>query len=157
MDEVLQPCLNVPAYYPVAACSCCSIMVVKLNFLAQSKQQDITYAINSCACYLNNLHLVHYQAVKCIGHYLYGSCNRGLVFPTPNNINQLDAYIDSDFNGGGSWSKHTPSYYATPPSPVLVFCHELLLKMFNSYDEWLAYKKKQKCNLDLWLCIITVI
>ena len=89
--------------YPKTACSYRSIMG-KLNFLAQSTQPDITYAVNSCARFLNNPNFVHYQAIKCIGCYLYGTHDKGLVL-APTNINRLDAYIDSDF--AGSWSKST--------------------------------------------------
>jgi len=102
MEEVLHPCPNANPY-PLNKCSYC-LIVGKLNFLVQSTHPDITYAINMCTCYLNNPNLMHYQAVKCIGHYLYGTCDKGLIL-TPTNENQLCAYIDSDF--AGSWLKHT--------------------------------------------------
>jgi len=71
--------------YPLSTPNYRSI-IGKLNFLAQSTRPDISYAVNSCAHYLNSLNNKHYLAVKQIGRYLYGTCMKGLILtPTPEN------------------------------------------------------------------------
>jgi len=100
--EVLHPHPDaVP--YPKTAPNYRSI-IGKLNFLAQSARPDISYAVNSCARYLNNPNQMYYLAAKQIGHYLYGTRMKGLIL-TPTPENRLSAYVDSDF--AGSWSKLT--------------------------------------------------
>ena len=56
----------------------CSV-IGKLNFLEKSTCPDITYAVHQCACFSADPKQSHVDAVKCIGQYLKGTPNEGIM------------------------------------------------------------------------------
>ena len=77
-------------------------VIGKLLFLEKSTRPDLTYAVHQCARFSHDPKVEHGNAVKCIGRYLKGTLDQGLIMkPDPNC--KLDLHVDADF--AGNWDK----------------------------------------------------
>ena len=69
-----------------------------LMYLANNSRPDIAHAVHACARYTHSPRKSHATAVKHILRYLKGTINKGMIIK-PNNQQNLDCYVDSDFAG----------------------------------------------------------
>ena len=69
-----------------------------LMYLANNTRPDIAHAVHACARYTHHPKKSHATAVKHILRYLKGTADKGMVI-NPNNRDELDCYVDSDFAG----------------------------------------------------------
>ena len=69
-----------------------------LMYLANNTRPDIAHAVHACARYTHQPKKSHATAVKHILRYLKGTSSKGMVIK-PNNIHELNCYVDSDFAG----------------------------------------------------------
>ena len=51
-----------------------------LNFLDAGSRSDIAYATHQCARFAAEPKVEHGKAVRWLGRYLKGTCNRGMTF-----------------------------------------------------------------------------
>jgi hypothetical protein len=72
-------------------------VIGKLNYLEKSTRPDLAYAVHQCARFSERPKEEHSKAIKLIGRYLLGTCDKGLIFK-PNN-NSFECYCDADFSG----------------------------------------------------------
>ena len=73
-------------------------VIGKLNFLEKSTCPDITYAIHQCARFSADPKQSHTDAVKCIGQYLKGTPNEGIMLHR-NMQQSFQCWVDADFSG----------------------------------------------------------
>ncbi len=66
-----------------------SSVVGMLLYLSGHTRPDITFAVNCCACYKHS----HELALKCIGHYLKQTSDRGMVMGPSSDVCKIDAVI----------------------------------------------------------------
>jgi hypothetical protein len=100
--------------------SYCSI-IGKLNFLAQNRQPDITFAVHQCARFVSNPNQTHQAAVKHLRRYILGTQDKGLVL-SPNYHHCLTAYVDADF--AGLWHKDYAHLHKTALSRTgFILCY----------------------------------
>ena len=59
---------------------------------------DCSFAVHQCACYTFAPKASHVTALKCIGHYLKGMVDKGLILD-PHEDLTIDCYPDADFAG----------------------------------------------------------
>jgi hypothetical protein len=57
---------------------------------------DIAFATHQCACYTFAPKQLHEDALKCIGRYLKGTLDKGLIL-RPSDDLKIDCYPDADF------------------------------------------------------------
>ena len=71
-------------------------IVGQLNYLQGHSQSDITMATSQCARYVHNPKRSYELALICIGRYLKGTLDKGLIFK-PVNAESLrtDVYVDT--------------------------------------------------------------
>jgi hypothetical protein len=69
------------------------------------------FAVSQCARYTHNPCQKHEQALECIGQYLKGTRDKGLILqPCIDGVLKIDAYVDADFAGmWGYKCKQDPS------------------------------------------------
>jgi len=71
---------------------------------------DISYAVHQVNQFISSPRHLYLAAVWRIIHYLYGSPNRGLFFPTSSSF-QLVAYSDANWAGCSDTRRSTMSWY----------------------------------------------
>ena len=101
-----------------------------MNYLKKCTHSDITYAVHQCARFSIDPQLEHGQAVKWLGRYLYGTCDKGLILQPLNAEGELlDLYADSDF--AGNWDSEIAesdlSTACSHTSYILFYCRRPLL------------------------------
>ena len=69
-----------------------------LMYLANNTRPDIAHAVHACARYTHFPKKSHATAVKHILRYLKGTNGKGMIIK-PNDIQELNCYVDSDFAG----------------------------------------------------------
>ena len=69
-----------------------------LMYLANKIRPDIAHAVHACARYTHFPKKSHATAVKHILRYLKGTNDKGMIIK-PNDIQELNCYVDSDFAG----------------------------------------------------------
>jgi hypothetical protein len=74
-----------------------SSVIGMLLYLGHSRP-DISFATHQCARYTHSPKQSHEDALICIGRYLKGTFQRGLVL-TPSDTFKIDCYPDADFAG----------------------------------------------------------
>lgn len=75
---------------------------------------DISHAVSMVSRYMNNPGKVHWQAVKWILRYIYGTVDVGLKFErNKTGGNHLVGYVDSDFAGDLDKRRSTTGYVFT--------------------------------------------
>ena len=73
----------------------------QLNYLQGHSRSDITMANSQTAQYIHNPNRSHELALICIGRYLKGTLDKGLIFkPTDTESLQTDIYVDAFFTCG---------------------------------------------------------
>jgi hypothetical protein len=72
------------------------LVIGKLNCTAQNMRPTIRFAIHQCARYSSNPMALHKLAVKCLGQYLLGTQDKGLILHPTKNF-KLDMFVDADF------------------------------------------------------------
>jgi len=77
-------------------------VIGKLNYIAQNRRPDISFAVHQCAQYSSNPTALHELAVKHIGHYLLNTKDKGLIMH-PTQDFKLDMFVDADFAGMWHW------------------------------------------------------
>ena len=96
--KILQPELDAPDYEPSFHYQS---IIGKLNYLEKSTRPDLAYAVHQCARFSSNPKHLHADAVKCIGRYLLGTKDKGLILcPTRHSF---DCWVDANFVG--NWNK----------------------------------------------------
>ena len=72
-----------------------------LNYLQENSQSDITLTTSQYAHYVHNPKRLHKLALSCIGQYLKGTLDKGLIFkPVDAESLQIDVYVDVVFACG---------------------------------------------------------
>jgi hypothetical protein len=88
-------------------------IVGKLNYLEKGTRADISYIANQCARFAVEPKKEHREAIRWLGRYLKGTCDKGLVLK-PDGISGLEVYVNADFvETGTQW---TPCQ-GTAPNP----------------------------------------
>jgi hypothetical protein len=85
----------------------------ELQFLANSTQPDIAFAVNRLATYTVNLSLQHVAALKRILRYLAGTKNLGITYSkTANNpdINTFHGFADAAIANHDDYNQHQVTY-----------------------------------------------
>ena len=76
----------------------CLPIVGQLNYLQGHSQSDSTLATSQCARYVHNPKRSHELVLICIGRYLKGTLDKGLIFkPVEAESLQTDVYVDEAF------------------------------------------------------------
>ena len=70
-----------------------------LAYLMGSVCQELAMAVHQCARFSIDPKRSHEQVVMCIGKYLIGTKDKGIIY-TPDPTLGLDVYVDTDFAGG---------------------------------------------------------
>ncbi|XP_022151713.1 uncharacterized protein LOC111019625 [Momordica charantia] len=70
---------------------------------------ELAYSVNKVGQFMHAPSLVHWQAVKCILHYLRGTIDHGLIFHKPKDLS-LQGYVDSDWASDPDDRKSTSGY-----------------------------------------------
>nr|GFA36965.1 retrovirus-related Pol polyprotein from transposon TNT 1-94 [Tanacetum cinerariifolium] len=83
-----------------------------LMYLMVCTRPDIAYAVSIVSEYLANLVKNHWEAVKWILKYLWGTANVGLIYGTNRgNHKNVIGFVDSDYakdsDKGGTWTQVT--------------------------------------------------
>jgi hypothetical protein len=73
-------------------------VVGKLNYLEKGTRADISYITHQCARFAVNPKKEHGEAIKWLGRYLKGTCDKGLIL-RPDGVSGLEVYVDADFVG----------------------------------------------------------
>jgi hypothetical protein len=69
-----------------------------LLYLSGHSRPDIAFAVHQCARYTFSPTKKHINALKCIGRYLKGTRDKGIIMrPSPNLT--VDCFPDADFAG----------------------------------------------------------
>jgi hypothetical protein len=69
-----------------------------LLYLSGHSRPDIAFAVHRCARYTFSPTKKHINALKCIGRYLKGTRDKGIIMrPSPNLT--VDCFPDADFAG----------------------------------------------------------
>ena len=75
-------------------------VISKLNFLEKSTRPDISVSVHQCARFTEHPKRCHAEAVKRIGRYLLGTCDKGIII-NPNSPWHFDCWVDADY--AGNW------------------------------------------------------
>ena len=78
-----------------------ALIVGMLMYLANNTRPDIAYEVHVCARYTHKLKKSYATAVKHILRYLQGTKLKRMLIK-PNNSNELNCFLDSDFSGNYS-------------------------------------------------------
>jgi hypothetical protein len=73
-------------------------IVGKLNYLEKVTRADISYIAHQCARFAVEPKKEHGEAIRWLGRYLKGPCDKGLILK-PDGISGLKAYVNADFMG----------------------------------------------------------
>lgn len=71
-------------------------------YLCGHSHPDIAFAVHQCDCYTLNPQHSHEVALKCIGRYLKGTQDKGMILRPSFDANKhigIDCYPDADFAG----------------------------------------------------------
>ena len=71
-------------------------VIGKLNFLEKSTRPDISNSMHQCIRFTEHPKICHAEAVKRIGRYLLGTCDKGLII-NPRNPWLFDCWVDIDY------------------------------------------------------------
>ncbi len=97
-----------------------TLVIAKLNYLAQTTRPDIMYATHQVAKYSSDPRQSHGEAILYLVRYLKKTRDLGLKF-TPDPTKGFECYCDSDFSG--LWNKEfapvDPSTAKSVWSPVV--------------------------------------
>jgi len=75
---------------------------------------DLSYVVSDVSRFIQNLSKNHWDAMKCIIHYVKGSLDKGLVFDrSESKTFDFVGYVDSDYAGGLSHTCSISSYIFT--------------------------------------------
>jgi hypothetical protein len=72
--------------------------VGKLNYLEKGTHADISYIAHQCDRFTVGPKKEHGEAIRWLGRYLKGTCNKGLIL-RPDGISGLEVYVNADFVG----------------------------------------------------------
>ena len=78
-------------------------VIGKLNYLEKSTRPDISVSMHQCARFTEHPKRCHAEAVKRIGHYLLGTCDKGLII-NPKTPWHFDCWVDADYAGNWRYS-----------------------------------------------------
>ena len=70
-------------------------VVGKLIYLANGTRPDIAHAVSTLCRFFNNPGLSHWEAVKRLLRYLYGTKHMGITLGCADSHNQLSIYVDA--------------------------------------------------------------
>ena len=90
-------------------------VIGQIAYLEKSTRPEIAYAVHQCSRYSRDPWKAHGDAVKNIGRYLLGTCDKGMII-RPDIRRSFEVHVDADFCG--NWNKrygHCLLY--TSPSP----------------------------------------
>jgi hypothetical protein len=73
-------------------------VIGKLNFLEKLTRPDISYVVHQLAGYSTKQRQSHGHAIKHLGRYLLGTCDKGLILHPTDPVN-LTCFVDADFSG----------------------------------------------------------
>ena len=73
-------------------------VIGKLNYLERGSRNDISYAVYQCARFCSDPKKEHGEAIRWLGRYLRQTKDKGTIL-RPNNIDELEVYVDADFAG----------------------------------------------------------
>ena len=76
-----------------------------LMYLAANSRPDIAFAVHQCARFTHRPRRIHEAALKRIGRYLVGTCEKGLILKPLTELS-LDCHVDADF--AGLWGTEDP-------------------------------------------------
>jgi Reverse transcriptase (RNA-dependent DNA polymerase) len=76
-------------------------IVGKLNYLEKGTRADISYISHQCARFAVEPKKEHGEAIRWLGRYLKGTCDKGLILK-PDGVSGLKVYVDADFVGNPS-------------------------------------------------------
>jgi hypothetical protein len=62
----------------------------------QNSRPDITFAVSQCARSVHSSKRSHEEALECIGLYLKGTIDEGLILQPTGTLN-IDIYVDANF------------------------------------------------------------
>ena len=82
-------------------------VVGMLLYLMGHSCPDRAFAVHQCACYTFDPECSHEAALKCIGHYLKGTADCGLILNPEDNLS-IDCYPDTEFVC--LWGHEHPQY-----------------------------------------------
>lgn len=74
------------------------LVVGMLLYLCGHSRPDIQFTVSQCARFLHSTKRSHEQALICIGQYLKGTMEEGLIL-RPNNTFDIECHVDADFAG----------------------------------------------------------
>ncbi|KAL2237909.1 UNVERIFIED_CONTAM: Retrovirus-related Pol polyprotein from transposon TNT 1-94 [Sesamum indicum] len=86
---------------------------LSIMFLMVCTRPDIAYAISCLSRYMSNPGPPHWEALKWLLKYLYGSENVGILFSKRSENTQLVGYVDSNYGNDQDSRKSTTSYIFT--------------------------------------------
>jgi hypothetical protein len=73
-------------------------VISMLLYLSGHSRPDIAFAVHQCAWYTFQPTQRHELALICIGHYLKGTMDKGLIL-APSDDARVDCFPDADFAG----------------------------------------------------------
>ncbi len=73
-------------------------VIGKIMYLSSNTRLEISLANHQCARFSNDPRMPHGTALKCIGRYLLGTRDKGMIV-RPSKDLTLDCYADADFAG----------------------------------------------------------
>ena len=79
-----------------------------LMYTAVAMHPDISHSVSTLSCFLDNPSMTHWEAIKCIFHYLAGTQDFTLTYGT--ECHDLIGYTDAD--GATEEHRHAISGYA---------------------------------------------
>ena len=66
-------------------------------------RSDISFIIHQCVRFTTGLKVEHAKALRCLGGYLKGTRDKGLII-RPSNARELEVFVEADF--AGNWDKN---------------------------------------------------
>ena len=73
-------------------------VIGQIAHLEKSTRPKIAYAVHQCSRHLNDPRKTHGEAVKNIGRYLLGTCDKGMIIK-PDMERSFEVHVDADFCG----------------------------------------------------------
>jgi acid stress-induced BolA-like protein IbaG/YrbA len=71
------------------------LIVGKLNYLEKGTRVDISYISHQCARFAVEPKKEHGEAIRWLGRYLKGTCDKGLILK-PDGVSGLEVYVDDE-------------------------------------------------------------
>ena len=95
-----------------------SSLIRSLNYCAIATRPNIAYATNKCVQFMSHPTLTHWEAAKCIVHYLLNTREHGIMYRARGRgiqgyAHQLAGFMDADYAGDVNDRKSTTGWIFT--------------------------------------------